>query len=173
MTSRSELLFQQWSANLATKDRSRNAVQINFEELFTALHAEGLTLEAAYEYLPKAIKAHSPSVSLIKNTYKKLKISGGMQTPEKEFQENWLKNISDKAHAVFFETFPVEVKTEELEGPPIYGSMTAKEYKAQRSHANQYQVLDTEELERRMQTGAYDPMQDLSALLEAKRGDTE
>lgn len=173
MTSRSDLLFQQWSSSLASRDRSRAAIDGNFEEIFKALKAEGLTLEAAYEYLPKAIKAHSPSAAVLKNTFKKLKTSGAMQTSEKEFTDSWLKNIADKAEAIFFECFPVEVKTEEPEGPPVYGNMTAKEYKAQRSHADQYPRLDTEELERRLQTNTYDPMQDLGALLGSTRGDTK
>lgn len=151
------------------RDRSKDAVQGNFEELFNSLKSEGLTLEAAYEYLPKAIKAHSPPVGLIKNTYKKHRAK--LTMPEKEFEESWLKNIADKASAAFFEVFPVEVKVEETD-PIIYGSMTAKEYKAQRKHADQYPILDIEEMQRRLQANAYDPMQDLETLL-GKDGNTK
>lgn len=171
MVSKSDLLFQQWVASLATRDRTKKAVQNNFEDLFRMLKNEGLVLESAYEYLPKAIKAHSPSASLIRNKYKQLKVAGAISTPEKEFADSWNKDIADKANVAFFDVFPIETKTEEPEDPVIYGSMTAKEYRAQRKHAESYPVLDTEELERRIQKTTYDPMQDLTTLLGSTSGD--
>lgn len=171
MVSKIDLLFQQWVASLAGRDRTKNALQGNFEELFRMFKSEGLVLEAAYEYLPKAIKAHSPSASLIKNMYKKLKVAGSISSSEKEFADSWNQTIADKANVAFFEIFPIEAKPEEPEDPVIYGSMTAKEYRAQRKHADSYPVLDTEELERRMQETVYDPMQDLPVLLGIKSGD--
>ena len=172
MISKTELLFQQWVASLVNKDRTKKAIQGNFEELFLSLKAEGLVLEAAYEYLGRAVKAHQPSSSLVRNVYKKFKNSGNLDISEKEFAESWNKDIAEKANAAFFEVFPVEVKVE-LEEPIIYGSMTVKEYKAQRQHADSYPQLDTDKLEQQMKDGMYDPMQDLSALLEAKSGNSK
>lgn len=169
--SKADLLFEQWVASLPSRDRSKDAVQNNFEDLFKDLKSEDLTLEGAYEYLPKAIKAHSPSASLVKNMYKKLKTSGAISSSEKDFTDSWNKGIADKANAAFFEVFPIETKQEEPEEPVIYGSMTAKEYRAQRKHAESYPRLDTEALERRMQETVYDPMQDLNLLLGNKSGD--
>ena len=44
--------------------------------------------------------------------------------------------------------------------------MSAKEYKLQRSHAEQFPRLDTEELERRQQAGTYNPLEELPLLLD-------
>jgi hypothetical protein len=173
MVSKHDLIFQQWVASLAKRDRTKNAISGNFEDLFSQLKREGLVLESAYEYLDKAVKAHQPSANVIRNVYKKMKIAGTAQMAEKEFGEAWCKDVADKANEIFFETFPVEVKSEQdAEGPVLYGSMTAKEYKAQRDHAEKFPRLDTEELERRMRA-AYDPMADLSAMLGTKSGSTK
>jgi len=172
MISKTDLLFEQWVTSLVDRDRTKNAVQNNFEELFRSLKNEGLTIETAHEYLAKATKAHQPSTSLVKNVHKKLKTTGAITFSEKEFLDSWNKGIADKANTAFFEVFPVEIKAEEPEEPVIYGSMTVKEYKAQRKHAQAYPRLDTEELERRMQKTTYDPMLDLASLLGTKSGDT-
>lgn len=168
MVSKSELLFEQWQAQLQDKDRSRNAVQGNFEELFETLKSEGLVFESAYEYLDKAIKAHLPDRKVIKNTYKKIKTGAGskLDQSEKEFEEAWIKSISDKGKAVFFDVFPIKTKlAEEKEEPVIYGSMTAREYKAQRSHADAYPKMNLDEVRQKIQKAIYDPMKDIDVLL--------
>jgi hypothetical protein len=164
MISKHDLIFQQWVASLSSRDRTRNAIQGNFEELFLSLRNEGLILESAYEYLGKAIKAHEPTASLIRNVYKKLKVRGVPMSSEQEFGESWRKDIADKANTCFFEIFPVEIKESEEEDPVIYGSMTVKEYKAQRKHANEYPQLDTSELEKRYAEN-YNPVEDISSML--------
>lgn len=166
MVSKHDLIFQQWVASLKSRDRSSKAIQGNFEELFSQLKREGLILESAYDYLPKAIKAHEPTASLIRTVYKKQKIAGKTQATEKEFQENWCQDIADKANVAFFEVFPVEVKEEEPEDPIVHGSMTEKEYKLQRKHAEEYPRLDVEEFERRMLAEDYNPVDDITAALE-------
>lgn len=171
MVSKTDLLFQQWVASLPNRDRSRQAIQGNFEELFGSLKREGLELESAYEYLGKAIKAHEPSASLIRNVFKKVKVKGMGHLSEKEFGDAWCKDIAEKANGVFFDIFPVEAKEpEEAEDPVVYGSMTAKEYKAQRKHADAYPRLDTAELEKRMLGEDYNPVADISAMLGSDSG---
>ena len=173
MISKHDLIFQQWVASLQTRDRTWNAISGNFEELFTSLKHEGLVLESAYEYLSKAIKAHEPNLGLVRNVCRKQKAAGRQQPSEKEFYESWCKNIADKANIIFFEVFPVEVKEAEPEDPIVHGSMTLKEYRAQRLHAEQYPVLDTAELERRMLTENYNPVADVVAMLGKPSGDSK
>lgn len=174
MVSKHDLIFQQWVASLANRDRTRNAIQGNFEELFTSLKREGLVLESAYEYLGKAIKIHEPTSSLIKNVFKKMKLKGIQHMSEKEFGEAWCKDIADKANIAFFEIFPIETKElDEPEDPVIYGSMTAKEYKAQRKHADAYPRLNTAELEKRALSDNYNPVADIAALLGRSSGNSE
>lgn len=169
MASRYDLLFEQWKASLAGRDRRTPAIQGNFEELFEILKNEGLELEGAYEYLPKAVKAHSPSQSLVKNMFKKLKSGPGFKwANEREFEEEWIKDITEKGSTAFFNIFPIKTKkTEEEEMPVIYGSMTAKEYKMQREYADSFPVMDTTELEKNLYEN-YDPMEEVDFLFGAK-----
>jgi hypothetical protein len=167
MISKLELVFQEWAASLQGRDRSKAAIESNFDELFTKLKQNGGTLESVYEYLAKASKAHQPSAQVIKNTYKKIKQSGKMTLSEKEFADSWIKNINDTANTCFFVVFPVETPEEivEPEDPAVYGSMSEKEYRAQRKHAGEYPRLNTAQLEEKMLSGSYDPMVDLPTLL--------
>lgn len=171
MVSKHDLIFQQWVASLANRDRTHNAIQGNFEELFLSLKGEGLTLESAYEYLSKAIKAHEPSSSIIKSVFKKIRVKGTSHTSEQEFGESWCKNIADKANIAFFEIFPVE--TQAPEEIAAYGSMTAQEYKAQRKHADTYPRLDTADLEKRLLSSNYNPVADIAAMLGRSSGNPE
>lgn len=173
MVSKHDLIFQQWVASLPNRDRTRNAIQGNFEDLFLSFKREGLALESAYEYLGRAIKAHEPNASLIKNVYKKVR-QKGIAVSEKEFGEAWCKDIADKANGVFFDVFPVETKeADEPEDPVVYGSMTAKEYKLQRKHADAYPRLDIEALiEKRAKTENYNPVADIAIMTGRNSGDS-
>lgn len=173
MVSRYELLFEQWKASLASRDRKTPSIQGNFEDLFQSLKDEGLVLESAFEYMSKAVKAHSPNTGLIKNVFKKIKKAGTEYSSEKEFEEQWVKDIAERASIAFFNIFPVQTKKNEEENEPvIYGSMTAKEYKAQRKHAEEYPRFSTEELERQL-SETYDPMKELASLLGTNSGDNK
>lgn len=168
MASRYDLLFEQWKASLIDRDKRTPAIQGNFEEFFDILKSEGLVLESAYEYLPKAVKAHSPGPSLVRTMFKKLKTSPKFQwANEREFEEQWIKDITEKANTAFFSIFPIETKKIEEDSPVIYGSMTAKEYKLQREYAETFPILDTSELEKRLHED-YDPMKEVDFLFGVK-----
>lgn len=167
MIPKHELFFQQWVASLKTRDRTRNAIYGNFEELFLGLKNSGLILESAYEYLAKAIKAHEPTPALVRNVYRRLKATGKAFTTEKEFYESWCKDIADKANSAFFDIFPVELEEEPVD-PIIFGTMTAQEYRAQRRYAEEFPQLDLDALEKRILAADYNPIEDITTLLERK-----
>ena len=168
-----DLIFEQWKADLKNRDRSAAAVYGNFEALFTSLRAAGATFDEAHKYLPNATKAHQPDPALARNTYKCLKTSPKLAGfSEKEFVDKWNKDIADKATNAFYDTFPrPKSKDEEDEDgePKVYGNMSAKEYKLQRKYADTYPVLNTEELEKKMLSGTYNPMEDIAILLGKKK----
>lgn len=176
MASRYDLLFEQWKASLVERDRRTPSIQGNFEELFDILKNEGIELEAAHDFLSKAVKAHSPSSLLVKNMYKKLKSGPKFQWgTEREFEEQWIKDIGDRANVAFFNVFPIQTKKThvEEEEPPMFGSMTAKEYKLQRDHADAYPRLDIDEIKRQRQELNYDPLADMQNLLGKTNGDSK
>lgn len=177
MASRYDLLFEQWKATLASRDRRSASVQANFEELFEILKSEDVSLEEAYEFLPKAVKAHAPSPSLVKTMFKKLKGSPKFDYfNERDFQEHWIEEIEGKAKVAFFNVYPVptkkvpkkKVEPEDTE-PPLFGNMTAKEYKLQREHADAFPRLTVEEIKRRRAAAEaaanYNPMDEIESIL--------
>ncbi len=172
MASRYDLLFEQWKATLASRDRRSPSVLGNFEELFEILKSEDLPLEGAYEYMPKAVKAHAPSSSLVKTMFKKLKISPTFPyASERDFEEHWVGEIEGKAKIAFFNVFPVPVKKKKVEEtePALFGNMTAKEYKMQRELADSFPRLSVEEIHRRREAASaaasYNPMDEINSIL--------
>lgn len=165
-----ELILEEWIASLKDRDRKAPAVEGNFEDLFITLKKANATFEEAHSLLPKAIKAHQPGSGLIRNHYRNIKHKLGELT-EKEFTDNWNKNVADAGTNALYGIFPRPKEKDEDDDPEpkVFGSMSAKEYRLQRRHADQYPILDTEELGRRIQTGAYNPMEDMAPILGAKK----
>jgi len=150
------LVFQEWSASLKSKDRSKGAVMSNFEELFEKLKSSGVSFEDAHALLPRAIKAHLPMPSVARNSYKKIKsVYRDFEKTEKEYIEEWHKSIEDQGTQAFFDLFPLP-RLDDDDEPKAFGNMSAKEYRAQRKYADQFPVLDTTELEKRMKEQEYD-----------------
>jgi hypothetical protein len=161
-TANLDLIFEKWKSSLRKKDRSRDAVSNNFDELFDAFNSAGATFEETHAYLAQAIKAHLPPPALAKATWKLVKNNPSkIEATEKEFIDSWHKDISDKATNSFYHIYPLPDDKDEDAEPKVYGSMSAREYKLQRRHADSYPILDTEELERRLQSDTYDPEEDI------------
>jgi hypothetical protein len=143
-----ELTLIQWIASLKSKDRTRKSVRSNFEELFQAWKTSGASFDDLYEtLLPKAIKAHQPTISIARNSYKGIKqaIGSKLDKTEKEFIEEWNASIEATGTEAFFEFFPA-TPLDHDDGPKVYGNMSADEYRAQRRYADQFPTLNTTEL---------------------------
>jgi hypothetical protein len=141
-----EIALVEWIAVLKSRDRARKAVRPNFEDLFQKWKDAGATFEDVYEnFLPKAIKAHQPNPSVVRNTYKSLKQNTSLDKSEKEFADEWNSSIEGTGTEVFFEFFPATPVDHDPE-PKVYGNMSATEYRAQRRYADQFPTLDTTEL---------------------------
>jgi hypothetical protein len=161
-TANLDLIYEKWKASLAGKDRSKDHVSSNFDELFDAFNSAGATFEEAHSYLSQAIKVHLPSPGLAKSFWKTVKNKPNYaESNEKEFIDGWNKDIADKATNSFYNIYPLPEDKDEDPEPKIYGNMSAKEYKLQRRHADSYPILDTEELARRLQSETYDPVEDI------------
>lgn len=163
-----EIIFQEWKAALKDKDRSTDYVQSNFEELFENLKVAGASFEEAHKILPAAIKAHSPTDTLVRVIFKRLKSNLTEFKNEKEFAAHWIEDIGAKGTNALFSVFPRPKGDSEADEPKVNGNMSVKEYKAQRRHADQYPVLNTEELEKKMLKGTYNPLEDISNILSKK-----
>ena len=162
-----DLIYEEWKANLRSKDKSAGSVSSNFEELFEELKKAGITFDEAHDILSKAIKAHQPPLALAKNTYKACKSNPKIGCySEKEFIDRWNDDIASKATEAFFSLYPREkIKDPEDSEPKVYGNMSAKEYKAQRKYADQYPILNTAALEKKMLSESYNPLEDIKNIL--------
>ena len=142
-----DLILTQWSASLRSKNRKKDGIRPNFEELFQSWLSAGASFDDLYEErLPKAINAHLPISSVIRNTYSSLKaLDRKFKKTEKEFTEEWNKGIHDLATETFFEFFKPPTFDQDDE-PKVYGSMSLKEYRAQRRYAEQFPTIKTDNL---------------------------
>jgi hypothetical protein len=142
-----ELIFTEWSSSLKNRDRSKSSVGSNFDDLFQSWKSIEADFDELYTvWLPKAIKAHLPNSSVVRNTYKKIKsTSKTFDKTEKEFIDEWNKSIEDTATSTFFEFFPPPLIDQD-DAPKVYGNMSAKEYGAQRRYSEQFPTLKTDAL---------------------------
>lgn len=160
-----DLVFEEWKALLTKKDRSTNFIESNFEELFEELRRAGASFEEAHAILPRAVKAHLPSPSLVKNVYKNIKFKPGViGTSEKEFSDRWCDDITSKGSSAFFNIYPLD-KPQVAEEPKIYGSLTVKEHRQQRDYLSQFPVLNTAALEQQLNSNMYNPLENLENIL--------
>lgn len=139
-----EIALVEWTARFKGSSKKTKDARANFEDLFQKWKDLGATFDELYDsYLPKAIKIHQPLNSVARNVYKN--ISNKMGKTEKEFIDEWNDAIESAGQEAFFEFFPATPIDHDPE-PKVYGSMSATEYKAQRRYAEQFPVLNTDEL---------------------------
>jgi len=161
-TPKLDLIFEKWKASLQEKNRKRDGVTSNFDELFDEFNSASATFEEVHAYLQPAIKVHLPAPGLARAQWKLMKNQPvNSEMSEKEWIEGWHKDIADKATNSFYHVYPLPEEKDEDKEPKVYGSMSAKEYKLQRRHADSYPVLDIESLEQGLQVGAYNPVEDI------------
>ena len=141
MTKKAELIFMKWEADLADMDRSRTAVEGNFDLLFDQLFRSKLKIDDALVYLDKAIKAHYPTAGVIKFTFKKIKQFGGADNLA-DFEVSWKGHISKAAKRVFFSIYEIDDSAQVDDKK--YGNMSASEYRKQQKYANSHPSLDWE-----------------------------
>jgi hypothetical protein len=165
------LILEEWVASLRSRDRTRNAVTSNFEDLFEKLKKANTPFKVAHGLLPAAIKAHQPTSGVIRNYYKIIKKE--TVKSEQEFAEEWKQSIKDAGTEAFYIYFSAKPKDEEEDPEPkVYGNMSAREYKLQRRYADSFPVLDTTELEKRWLEPDSATLDDLEDVL-GKHGKTD
>ena len=154
---KASLIIEKWTADLRSKDRKYTAVSGNFDELFSKLHEADLDFDLIHPMIDYIAKKHYPPEFTARKTYdkqeKQLK-----NLSYREFLDNWHKEIKEKALESFCAFFQHEVQTDEEKK---YGSMSAKEYNAQRKYAESFKAITFEELQDRMKKIEIDLTKDL------------
>ena len=147
MNNKAELIFMKWKADLAEMDRSKSAVEGNFDTLFYSLNKAKVPMEEALTYLDKGIKAHYPSDYVLKSVYKHMKKFKPNESLS-EFEASWKEFISNAGRRVFFSIYNIE--DAEVEKPK-YGNMSASEYRKQQKYADAHPTIDWESIIREQQ----------------------
>lgn len=138
MRRNAKLLFEQWRASLAERDRSIKSLEDNFDYLFYEFDRHSITFDIAHEYLDLAIAAHLPDKKMLKWTYNKTK---GFGQSMEEFHESWKSRIRDAATNVFYSRFPLKDDSAKEE-TNLPSGMSKDEYLRQRRYANSFPALD-------------------------------
>lgn len=142
MSNKAELLFMKWKADLADMDRSKPAVEGNFDLLFDQLFRSKVKIEEALPYLDKAIKAHYPTSYVVKQTFKRIKHFGKSESVQ-EFESSWKEHIGDAAKRVFFSIYNID-ESAKINAEKNYGNMSASEYRKQQKYADSHPTIDWE-----------------------------
>ena len=144
MSNKAELIFMRWKADLADMDRSKPAVEGNFDLFFDQLFRSKVNLDDALPYLDKAIKAHYPTSYVVKQTFKRIKHFGKSESLQ-EFESSWKEHIGNAAKRVFFSIYNIDDGGNAASGKN-YGNMSASEYRKQQKYADSHPTIDWEAL---------------------------
>lgn len=143
MSKKAELIFMKWKAELADMDRSREAVEGNFELLFDQLSSSKVSMDAAMPYLDKAIKAHYPTDFVIKRTFQRMKKFGKSENMS-DFEKSWKELISDTAKRVFFCFYEIDGVNKNASS--TIGGMSRSEYVKLQRYADSHETIDWESI---------------------------
>lgn len=142
---RARLILERWTSELASKDRSKNKLAENFEELYYDMFKANIPFEVAHDTIKQATAHHFPNQSTSKWTFKNAKRDPNQTFAE--FLDGWKKLIADEATKAFYAYYSVEGEEAKKEEKK-HGNMSAAEYSKQRKHAESFPIIDTDELER-------------------------
>ena len=141
MTKKAELIFMRWEADLAEMDRTKPAVEGNFDLLFDQLFKAKLKIDDALVYLDKATKAHYPSSNVVRHTFKRIKSFSQVESLA-EFESSWKSQIAQAAKRVFFSIYEID-DSNQVDGSK-YGNMSPTEYRKQQKYADSHPSVDWE-----------------------------
>ncbi len=152
---KAELIFMKWKADLAEMDRSKPAVEGNFDLLFEQLHQTKTKMDDALPFLDKATKAHYPKIDVVKWTYKKVKHFNQYEN-QSDFEKSWREFIGDAAKRVFFSIYDIDGVDNNKEKK--YGNMSASEYRKQQKYADSHPSIDWEAIIEEREAEGIGPM---------------
>ena len=144
---RARLILERWVSELPQKDRSKNNLSNNFEELFYDMFKASIPFDSAHGLLKEAIAHHFPTQSVAKFTYKNTRRDPNQTFAE--FLDGWKKLIADEATKAFYAFYQVEGEDAKKEEKK-FGNMSAQEYMKQRKYAESFPTIDTDALQKKI-----------------------
>lgn len=141
-SSLADSIFHKWKIDLRNKNRSKQFISSNFDELVSSWKSANIDKDTVFPLMKDAIKEHYPPRSISKAVYKKGKQNyNGLS--EDEFISNWESMIESEAYQVFYLYYPlVQVEKQQI----AYGSMSKQEYLKQMQYAKTHPEVDIEKV---------------------------
>lgn len=133
-------IFDKWKSNFRDKQKGKDHIYENFNELFFEMSRNFIPSEVAYEYIRLAATRHLPDNYVVDRTYNN-SASRKSQT-KAEFFEGWKTMIFDKATQAFYDVYPLDPQQEDTDKIQLPRGMSKKEYVLQRKHAQEFPILD-------------------------------
>jgi hypothetical protein len=149
-------------------DKTHTKVDGNFDVLFCNLKNSKVNFDLAHEIMNKAIIAHYPNQSIIDNVYKRINATLKGKTKQ-EFSDDWKESISASGKRMFYSQYDIEGSAKEEKKE--YGSMSAREYRLQRKHAEEFPLIDWEKIE--LKPMSEDDIKELENLIKNFGGSNE
>lgn len=141
-----KLMLEKWKAELAGLDRSMPNVASNFDMLFGDWYHAGISFEDAYDLVKEAVKAHYPSASITRGSYRESKAKKLFGKSEKEYYDDWCQKIHDIGMQVFYNYFQIDGEADTPKEKPTYGSMSTAEYLKQRRYADSHPTINPDDI---------------------------
>jgi hypothetical protein len=140
-----EKIFEKWFLSLHSKDRTKDSLYTNFNDLFFELNRHFIPHDVAYEFVKSAVTKHLPDRQVVQRTYKNS--SKNKSHTEMEFFESWKQLIMAKAVEAFYDVYPLVDEAAEQSKIQLPKGMSKKEYVLQRQHAKSFPLIDLSSLE--------------------------
>lgn len=135
------LIFNQWKAELVSKDRTFKNVLNNFDDLFYSLFTASVPFDEAHNLIKDAVSEHMFSKKNAEYAYGRVKRQ--VRKSFEDFTADWKKGIEDKANQAFFNWYQIE---ESAEVEKRIGGMTPQEYTKYRRYVNSFPQVDIKSL---------------------------
>jgi hypothetical protein len=139
-------LIKKWEKGLILKDKRKENLPELFSFIFIDLYSSGIPREIVEDCVKQIAICLYPPANISKPTYEKVKVENPIYVKGltyREWLEGWYRDILKEATKAFVEVYP-EVK---VEGVKKIGSMSHREYKLQRAHADSYPIIDPDSIQ--------------------------
>ncbi len=142
-----KLILDRWKADLTQMNRSFDSVADNFDDLVSNMYLAEVPFELAEENINAAILEHYPSTQIAKMVWKNAKSKKQTDLDFSAYINEWKEAISKEGKRVFYGRYKLLSDKTVKENTKTSGSMSQKEYRAQRRYAESFPVLDTSKIE--------------------------
>ena len=137
--------FEKRLKSLTPKDKNMKMMEEMLDDLFCDCYTQDIPREDIEPYIIKIAKMIYPNSFISKRYYNNVRYLPKYQgISYEDFIMHWKETLDEKTYLAFINHYPEEAEAVSVKK---IGSMDAKEYKAQRKHAESYPIIDTDSIQ--------------------------